>query len=403
MNAIHRILKHLPLLLLACWPATAAITIPGITGTPAAGVDGELNLVSDHRVIDLSESLPGTWDSIPRDGTKGVYDTNKWAVVFKYSSVNISRNLELGFRNNSARAPVVWLVSGDVTITGTLNLNAAAYTASADYQEPGPGGFRGGTEIGVRSGGMGPGGGNRNSAGASHKRQDGIEAGPSYGDPEIRQLIGGSGSAANSSGRGGAGGGAILIVATGKIVVNGNIFANGSTVSGVGGGSGGAVRLVASSIEGSGLIQTLGTGTSPGFVRTEAETYGVSNPSVHPLDYSVATITGPIAIWPEDNAPTARIVSVSNLPVPADPKAALGLAPTDVNVPLNGSRQVRIETRNFPTSGTVTLFVTPVQGDRTALTATMLPGGSNDLATWEATLDSALTGRAALQVRAAAE
>lgn len=392
MKIPSRTLKQVPvLLLLASCPAVAAITIPGITGTPAEGVDGSLN-VSEHLTIDLSKSNIGTWDSVPASGTKGVYDPEKWAVIFKYSSVNITSGYTVRFKNNAARAPVVWLVSGDVTIDGALYLNGEMLFVSPDFGEPGPGGFRSGSIQG--GAGFGPGGGVLGNTGASHRIAGSTPgAGPAYGDPEIRTLIGGSGGGTHY----GAGAGAILIVATGKLIINGTIEAFGPL-----GGSGGAIRLVASEIDGSGTVDVRSSYSSPGFVRTEAESYGSANISVRPPDYSMATISGPISIWPEAAAPTARIVSVSNLPVPTDPKASLGLGPADVTVPVNGSRTVRIETRNFPTTGTVSLFVVPFLGNRSELNASVLPGGTQAVAFWEATLDPALAGRAALQVRAVA-
>lgn len=406
-----RILVRIPLLLLACGTVAAAITIPGISGTPVEGIDGVLSPPRDGSTvtIDLSEALPGAWDSAPAPGTHGVYDAEKWAVVFKYSSVDLPFNGGVQFKNNASRAPVVWLVSGDVTIRGTLSLRGAF--GSPDYPEPGPGGFRGGSRSG--GGGMGPGGGGGGLTGfgpASHQRALGDLAGPAYGDPEVRNLIGGSGGGGRSDGNnvGSAGGGAILIIATGRITIDGVIQAGGAL--GNSGGSGGTIRLVASKIEGTGILtvegatgNTSGITSSPGFIRLEAEDFGTGTISIRPPEYSVATISEPAQIWPDSSAPRARIVSVANLAVPADPKSALASAPTDVNVPANGPRQVRIETRNFPTSGAVTLFVTPVRGDRTQATATLLPGGNNTLAFWETTLDPALTGRVALQVRAAAE
>jgi hypothetical protein len=55
-----------------------------------------------------------------------VYDADKWAVVFKYTSVNILGGKKLTFKNHATRAPVVWLVSGNVTISGTVDLSGGS-------------------------------------------------------------------------------------------------------------------------------------------------------------------------------------------------------------------------------------------------------------------------------------
>ncbi|MCI0533960.1 MAG: hypothetical protein L0Z50_01910, partial [Verrucomicrobiales bacterium] len=133
-------------------PVRAAITVPGANGT-----DGALNITS-NTVIDLSQAVTGAWDS---DNTanagKGVYDSAKWAVVFKYTDVTIAAGATVTFKNHSTRAPVVWLVSGNVTIDGGLNLDGTGTDTSPAQAEPGPGGFRGGMSF--YSPGVGPGSG----------------------------------------------------------------------------------------------------------------------------------------------------------------------------------------------------------------------------------------------------
>ncbi|WP_372845321.1 hypothetical protein [Pontiella sp.] len=124
------------LMLLLCSVAKAAITVPG-----ADGSDGAL-LITENTVIDLSLATTGEWDDA--GAGNGVYDSNKWAVVFKYSSVVVSNGATLTFANHPSRAPVVWLVSGDVTIDGSLNLNGQSHQTAPVHAEPGPGGFRGG-------------------------------------------------------------------------------------------------------------------------------------------------------------------------------------------------------------------------------------------------------------------
>src|SRR5262245_36874221 len=93
--------------------ANAALVIP------SNGSDGDLSPTGDL-VIDLSEAATADWNVSSPKPTKGVYDTNKWAVVFKYSSVDIPAGKTVSFKNHPSHAPVVWLVSGDVRIAGTV-------------------------------------------------------------------------------------------------------------------------------------------------------------------------------------------------------------------------------------------------------------------------------------------
>ena len=72
-----------------------------------------------HREVDLSLAIPG--DALMTPGTgDGVYDVTRWAVVFKYASIDIPDGVTVTFTNHPSRAPVVWLVDGDVIISGTI-------------------------------------------------------------------------------------------------------------------------------------------------------------------------------------------------------------------------------------------------------------------------------------------
>lgn len=256
-------------LLLAFLPARAAITVPGASNT-----DGEL-LVTTNTVIDLSQVVAAAWDS---DNTahavKGVYDSNKWAVVFKYSRVQVDAGATVTFKNHPGRAPVVWLVDGDVEITGVVSLNGGDGVNPPNLAEPGPGGFRGGSGYysgGFDSGpGFGVGGGNRSGAGGSYGTQSGGgQNQPPYGNPSLVPLIGGSGGAAHEGGYGtgaGAGGGAILIAASGEVVVTGLLAADGGHQQGFPAGAGrdGAIRIVANTLGGTGTLKALGSGGHQG-------------------------------------------------------------------------------------------------------------------------------------------
>src|SRR5690349_6773838 len=99
------------LLTFAAAPALAQINVQ------SDGSDGALNITS-NTVIDLSQAISGAWsNNNTANAGKGIYDSNKWAVVFKYSSVNIASNASVTFSNHASHAPVVWLVQSNVNIS----------------------------------------------------------------------------------------------------------------------------------------------------------------------------------------------------------------------------------------------------------------------------------------------
>lgn len=177
--------------------ARAAIVIPG-----ADGSDGVLNITVNTE-IDLTQAVTGVWDqNNTADAGKGVYDPAKWAVVFKYSSVNVAAGATVTFKNHASRAPVMWLVNGGVTIAGIVSLNGQDFQFAPNLSEPGPGGFRGGTASYLstpRGGaGFGPGGGLQfnNDRGLAGAYGTGVvNSGAPYGNPSLIPLLGGSGGA----------------------------------------------------------------------------------------------------------------------------------------------------------------------------------------------------------------
>ena len=201
--------------------------------------------------------------------------------ILNYNSINIPAGVTVTFRRNVANTPVVLLVSGNATISGTLDLrggNAANSGTSgdgvlADDGTPGvggPGGYsggRGGRPVGSldtpdRNGGkgLGPGGGGGGlycnagqnyeaiGGGSSYSPTGGggggygtagnppgalsgscegysTSAGAAYGSNELLPLIGGSGGGGGrtkgnwfASG-GGGGGGALLLAVSGTLTI----------------------------------------------------------------------------------------------------------------------------------------------------------------------------------------
>ena len=352
-------------------------------------------------VVDLSLAATGTWDATSPTPGNGIYDPDKWAIVFKYTSITIPTGTTVTFTNHPSGAPVVWLVEGDVTIESGAELNLDGGYGASGLTQPtpgGPGGFRGGTRelsATVLSGaGLGPAGGpytptpfDGRAAAGGYATLGGIPSGAgytatTYGNPQIVPLIGGSGGAGSTHfnySNGGGGGGAILIAAQGTITVDGLIRAKGgSTQSRGGGGAGGAIRLLSETLAGAGTLDV--TGGSPGVVghtggngRIRLET----NTPTHALSTVPRTTDyppdSPVLIWPASNAPTVTITGVGGSTPPAEPGA--GVISPDITLVGVSSFTISLQTVNADPAATVTVKLVRKHGQDEIITATLDPPG----------------------------
>ena len=383
-------MKHKFLLLsvslgVAC-SATAQLNVPG------DGSDGAFNPLGTNFVVDLSQAVTGAWDANnAANAGKGVYDASKWAIVFKYQSVNIPSNTTVTFINHPSYAPVVWLVQSNVTVDGVISLNGqngVGGIAALVPTEPGPGGFRGGAYGPSGNGaGLGPGGGLRNNG-------DPGAYVPYYGNSQIIPLIGGSGASARDVSGSGAGG-AILIAVRGTLLLNGTLSSRGGFSGPEQHGSAGAVRIIANGVLGTGQIDC--SYYNAGRIRLETPNLATTI-RTYPETIKVAPAIPPM-IWPPANAPTARIVSVASTSTPADPTAPLVNA-ADVSLTVNGNAAVLVETRNFPIEGVVQVRAASKFGGYTWTTCTLV-SGNFAVATWSATVTFP-PGFTTLQARATA-
>lgn len=365
---------------------------------PSDGSDGDFvtGAATQEIVIDLAAAPTGRWDAPQREplrpgiGGVGIYDPDQWAVVFKYNRVRIERNVTVKFLNHPSRAPVVWLVKGDVEVHGQVNLDGKRDVWHGDG---GPGGFRG-----------------------SHwpERETQYRGYLSLPErnrwsPNLVPLLGGYGFHAH------AGAGAILIASRQRIVLEGRIQAQGQ-----GGAQGGAVRLVADELAGSGFIETgnLHAGSPHGVGRLEAHRFTGTLRASFPTSIVPPE---PLRLWPEPDAPTVRIVSVEEAEAPADPRARLDVEAGPGGIPLgadmtiskSGRAMVLIETTQLEPSpaARVMLFVSPnsrrISGgsngiaDYDPLRATLIPGGSFARAQWLVEVELPM-GYTSLQVHAVA-
>lgn len=391
--------------------ARAALTIP------SDGSDGDL-IVTSSTNINLGNAVTAAWDTRSPDPGKGVYDPEKWAVVFKYSSVSIAAGATVTFANHPSRAPVVWLVSGDVTIAGKVDLSGKDAPPPPALAEPGPGGFRGGsgyvaetfgagTGFGIGGGDGGPTadkgfGGSYGSTGLDDRKRP--NPAPLYGNPSNIPLLGGSGGGSSQwrgDSGGGGGGGAILVACSGVIDLAGSIVANGGNQREFGGsGSGGAIRLVAKTVSGAGLGSAVGGGIGGGnrgfggpggLGRIRVEGVSVS-PTVGTVpEASVVSLSDGAApaIWPDETGPSVRIVSIGGRAVPSDPRASFGAFGADVALPRTNATQVVVETRGVEPEAKVMIRRTPRANARfveTVVTEKTIDPGNPSIVLWKATI-----------------
>jgi len=374
---------------------------------PQANVEVDLSLAASLCDCDSGGVLddPCTWDCPSPVAGRGVYDAEKWAVVFKYTTVDIPWPRTVTFRNHPSGAPVIWLASGNVTITGGIQLNGTqGQSWGSDIRVAAPGGsggFRGGFGGAVPatrfpSGGFGPGGpsidmdGHGIGSGGSHATSGAIgwysaniDIGPTYGNVFLMPLIGGSGGAGGwgvasfFGGGGGGGGGAILIASSGTIALNGGISGvggNGYGDYGGGGGAGGGIRVIANRISGTGGLNTAGGrgcgdgGGGVGRIRVEADWIELSNPG------SPAFTSGtPGLVFPPVDAPTLTATMVAAQAVPADPVA--DVEAIDATIDSVDPVTIQIQATYIPIGTTVDVRVVPKRaGNSFVVTSTPLAG-----------------------------
>lgn len=369
----------------------------GTFNSGSTGADGAFNPVSDQQV------------QLPASG------------VFNFTTVTIPSGVTITFKKNAKNTPVTILATGNVLISGVINISGADSSSGSFLvgAPGGPGGFAGGRggvtgsstdRNGVNGGGPGGGGGGTFNSGISYGLGGGGgfakpgtagqsfssgtpgAGGATYGTSRLLPLIGGSGgggsatSASNfGAGNGAGGGGAILIASSGSITFNGNIVARGGNSqffgAGTGGaGAGGAIRLAANMVTGigtfsvdGGLAQSQGGNGGSGFIRVEAYDYSGFNPTINPADANFSFAPPNPAI--PNNLPQLQITSVAGIAPPANPAGSFnGVA--DITLPTTQVNPVTVAlaAANIPIGTTVQVRVTPEAGAATTVQSTALTG-----------------------------
>ncbi|MEQ8821719.1 MAG: hypothetical protein RLY93_15895 [Sumerlaeia bacterium] len=368
--------------------------------------------------------------------------------VHEYTTITIEAGATLTISPNANNTPVFFLASGPIVVNGTINVAGAnglqpsntAPSVPGNEADGGAGGYAGGLGAlpvplggdGIATSGQGPGGGlaslsigatiGRAGNGGSHRAAGGIGSGseqpaaPTYGDPLLQTLRGGSGGAGSnyqatqegtrSSGGGGGGGGAILLASSDSITIDGivdarggngggGVFSDGGGSSGAGGGAGGAIRVVADTVSGTGQLLAsggaAGAGTSiggaggNGWIRIE--TFAVSG--TLPANSRPGPLSGapnPVVRPGDANLPSFRIVSIGGIDVPEPASGSLA-APDVIFTPQTPSTvTIVIETENIPdgaiinlripleTGEVLTVSTPPVVNDGTSVDV-MIPNG----------------------------
>ncbi|HVQ38098.1 MAG TPA: hypothetical protein VMS31_11230 [Pyrinomonadaceae bacterium] len=230
--------------------------------------------------------------------------------ILNYTSIIIPGACSVRFKPNFRNTPAILLVSGSVSIEGTISLSALfpPFPSCGTIPAPGAGGFYGGA---INQPGGGAGGG----------RPAGPLNGKWVGSLSLVPIVGGSGGAGGSSFTGGSGGGAIVIASSGTIGVSGVIVANGSrnNCAPSGGGAGGAIRLVANSITVTGTLSALGDTKSeeaphPGVIRIEAPAGALFfTGSASPLPLLSTSVNAQVV--PGSSTPSLTITSVGGFPI----------------------------------------------------------------------------------------
>lgn len=286
------------------------------------------------------------------------------------------------FSPNKANTPVWIVATGDIVVQGLINVSGRrAETGSPSGGLPGPGGFRGGnarTDGQQGGAGHGPGGGMGYSGPANSF--DGSQAvaagcggyrvrfvndrternGAPYGSPTLIPLTGGSGGGGGWEMPGGGGGGAILLASATRVVVAGEIRAEGGPGGESNGGSGGSIRLVAPTVTGGGVLSVFSQNAlSPGRIRLDAynasvgafDTRGVP-PAVGSLMVTGLNLAG---------APRLSVVQLGTMALVAGES---GVVSVTLPPGSNPSQNLVVEAANFGRKVPVTVGLIPDHGPR---------------------------------------
>ncbi len=237
--------------------AHGTIAAPSFTDLVDFGLyiyaDGMLSMASDVTVRGQGLTVYGTLDginnliisdetgqnSIVRLAATG-HSSGQLPGVYRFDTVTVYTAQRLELESNLDTGSGVTLLAENIAVDplGKITADGLGY----NHANPGPGA---GTNVESLSGGGGHGGFGGGAGG-----------GQAYGSV-LEPVTPGSAGASNDLEVGGAGGGAIKIVVTGTLRLDGLLSANGLEIEG-GGGAGGSLWVIAQTIYGTGVINANG-------------------------------------------------------------------------------------------------------------------------------------------------
>ncbi len=298
--------------------------------------------------------------------------------IFNATTITVAPGATLTFTRNPLNTPIFLLATGDIEITGTIDVSGQNGVTSASGQG-GPGGFDGGGAglAGAPSGdGLGPGGGGggTNSTtsggtgaglGAYGSTGDGAlpANGNTYGSPLLVPLVGGSGGGGQPNRGGGGGGGAILLASNTRVNITGSILARGGTAFNVGHGSGGGVRIVAPIVSGNGTVDARGEAQrfTAGAGRIRIDLVDRSQLSINLQ--GVPSVGAFMQVFPP-GVPRLDIVNVAGRAIPVGTQQSVR-----VLLPFGSptAQEVTIQARDFSGVVPIAVVLTPDIGPRTVI------------------------------------
>jgi len=359
----HPLIGWSLLVLAAGWLSGGLFVLPHAQSFSSGsdGSDGALTVAPNQGNITFDPFDAARWGRILDPDGDG---------VFNFTTITVGSNTTLIMRGDKSPKPVHWLASGNVLISGGLEVSGANGSDTTDpafrrqVALPGAGGYAGGAggsgALPATAGdGTGGGSGGIQCPGFLGSINVCGKSGTFTGNRYLIPLVGGSGGEGSYSNNGhfyggGGGGGAILIASSTSITITGFVNAvGGNGVSGAGGGSGGAIRLVAPTL-GGGLIQVFGGSgfktAPPGWIRLEGFSIGNFN-----IDASVVTRGSPVDSASLRPASAIRVTAINGIPVPANPTGSFVLP--DLTMNSSGPVNVDIEATGIPPGTVVTLQV----------------------------------------------
>lgn len=316
--------------------------------------------------------------------------------IFHCTTVNVAQGASLSFLRNAVNTPVYILATGDVTISGSCDINGSGATGVAGGVG-GPGGFDGGTASNSQTipagAGGGPGGGRRGNFSlvvgggpGSYRVLSSVGGGGEiYGSRLLLPLVGGSGGGGghgqNVSVFGGGGGGGAILIASNTRVVFGNmssIQADGGNPRGPvfgehtqgvpsGMGSGGAIRIVAPSIEGVAKLRAAAAHGNHGRIRLDTFDYSSLSYGTEGSGYVPDSIGSVMVVFP---TPLPKL-SVSNAAGTAIAENATGPVSVILSAGTNPSQTIQVRARDFGGVVPIRVRLVPESGDATTFDGTI--------------------------------